>query len=909
MGSSSSSRAARVPVNQSSAREEAVTLFAAAVREQLAGATEAALAGYERALALDPGLAEAHNNLGVLLRPRDAGAARAAFTRAARLRPGYAEAHNNLGLLMQQTGALAEAVAEFRAAVAADPRSADAHNNLGLALRESGDPAAAVEPLRTAVRLAPDRPESHNNLGNAYIALSRLADASACYRRALEIAPDYPEALNNLGATMRAERRTDQAIPLLRRALHLRPDYPDALNNLALCLPEVADPGEILALLEDVLRRAPDDAAPRATMAVGLAELGRHAEARALAEGALALDERCVDAWNVLGMCAFEERDMEEMRRCYERSLAIAPRSAIARWNRGLALLAMGEWAEGWADYEARWELVNMMLDRRHFAEPAWDGSALDGRTILLYTEQGFGDTIQFVRHARALRELGGGRVVLECDPALASLLRTVPWLDEVVPRGSELPPFDVHAPLLALPRRLGLTVDALDGAAYLEAQARPVARRVAAAALDAGAGMLRVGIVWQGRQPNPNLARRSLDLASLAPLAGVPGVKLFSLQVGDGAAQLRTVAFGREVEELGPELRDFTDTAAVMRELDLVITIDSAVAHLAGALGVPVWVMLMRSADWRWLLDRDDSPFYDSARLFRQRVQGDWQPVVAEVAAALGELAAARRDAGTTRVEASLDVAHDPTGSAAAAVTELPSLQRTADGAPRFTLEIPFSALATEGGFADFARELAGEGVDLAARLFFDEQLGDGDVVVDLGAGWGFASLGAATSPSGAARVVAVTASADDAAMLRGAASSARLTGTIDVRLLPSLQTASVDALAGVDGSARVFLRLGAAALLADALAGAHRLVAAGRLAGVVWEPRTEGGAVAADQLMMDGLEAFGFRHFAMRRDDDGVLLDPWHPGEDRGTMFSLSASYLAGEVPSPVAASARAR
>src|SRR5690606_24890429 len=218
-------------------------------------------------------------------------------------------------------------------------------------------------------------------------------------------APDYPEALNNLGATMRAERRTEQAIPLLRRALELRPGYTDALNNLALCLPEIAAPDGILALLRAAVDASPDDAAPHASLAVGLAEIGRHAEARGHAERALALDARCVDAWNVLGMCAFEERDLDAMRRCYERAQGIDPSNAIARWNRGLALLAMGEWTEGWADYEARWQLVNMMSDRRHFDRPAWDGSPLASRTILLYTEQGFGDTIQFVRLARTLRE------------------------------------------------------------------------------------------------------------------------------------------------------------------------------------------------------------------------------------------------------------------------------------------------------------------------------------------------------------------------------------------------------------------------------------------------------------------------------------------------------------------------
>jgi tetratricopeptide (TPR) repeat protein/glycosyltransferase involved in cell wall biosynthesis len=889
----------RAPASHPSAsytpgRQEAGRHFAEAVRHHTSGAPVDAATAYRRALAADPTLAEAHNNLGVLLRESDPEAAFDAFREAARLRPAYPEAQNNLGLMLQRRGQLSAAVEAFRAAVAADPRAADAQNNLGLALQAAGEPEAAVAPLQLAATLNPSRPEAHNNLGNAYLGLGRLDDALACYRRALELDPAYPEALNNLGAAHRARKDYDAAIPLLRRALELRPGYQDALHNLALTLPDIGGSAEIESILRAAVAADPDNPTLRATLATGLAEVGQYEEARRLALEVIAVDERCRDAWNVLGMCAFEARDFPAMLQAYERTLALDPRNSVARWNRALALLALGDYARGWPEYEVRWQLVNMMRDRRHFAQPEWDGDSLDGRTILLYTEQGFGDAIQFARFARELKRRWSVRIVLECVDTLVPLFRSCGWVDAVVPRGAPLPSFDVQLSLLSLPYKLGITLADLDGTAYLEPQQRPAAARVREG------GAMKVGIVWSGRAPNPHLARRSLPLAQLAPLAEIPGVELYSLQVGDGSAQLAASPLAGRVTDLAPELRDFVDTASVLARLDLVITIDSAVAHLAGALGVPVWVMVMRSGDWRWLLDRADSPWYASARLFRQVVQDDWAPVVEEVAESLRALAS---EPGTTR-----DRAAD---APAMTLTELPSRQTLPDGGPRFTLAVPFEMLATDAGFARYGAELDAGGVGAEVRVFLDEQLADGDALVDVGAGWGFVALGAATAPGRRVRVTAVLDTDADARMVRMAA--AQLTGTLDVRQVPRLPGVSLDELAG--DAPRLFVRVAEAAQLPELLATGAALLESGRLAGICWTPRDQGAAAASDAVMCDGLAAFGFQHFVLEHDEDGARLDPYVSGAGERAIFSLSPSYLAeqardgGAMAAPAAVGAAVR
>jgi hypothetical protein len=319
-------------------------------------------------------------------------------------------------------------------------------------------------------------------------------------------------------------------------------------------------------------------------------------------------------------------------------ALRLDPQSASTHWNRALALLQGGDYARGWPEYEWRWRRPGAR-PRLSTDRPAWDGRPLEGRTILLWCEQGLGDAIQFARYAPRVQRQGG-RVLLQCPGILRALFRTLPGVEAVLAEGEALPAFDVHAPLLSLPALLGTTLATVPAEVpYLSADPALVgAWRKKLAAVPG----LRVGVAWQGNPHHKWDRHRSVHLAAFAPLARVGGVRLVSLQKGPGAEQLAAlrgrlpvVDFGDDLGASGP----YPDTAALMRGLDLVVTVDTATAHLAGALGVPVWVPLSTIVDWRWLLGREDSPWYPTMRLFRQAQLGDWGPVFARLAEELRAL------------------------------------------------------------------------------------------------------------------------------------------------------------------------------------------------------------------------------------------------------------------------------
>jgi hypothetical protein len=317
------------------------------------------------------------------------------------------------------------------------------------------------------------------------------------------------------------------------------------------------------------------------------------------------------------------------------------PNNAELHWNLSLALLSDGRLKEGFDEYEWRWQYDNFPSKRRDFRQPAWAGEAFDGRTLLLHTEQGVGDVLQFLRFLPMIveRKGVGGRIVLECHDTLLSLMEGFPGIDAMIRRFDPPPPFDVHLPLLSAPRVLGIdTLERLPNAVpYL-----PVPPGPDLPVPEADPARLKVGFVFGGNPQFPNDRVRSTRLESWMPLFGIEGVQFFSLQKGDREPEL--AAAPADVVRLNERLDSFRDTAVALGKLDLVITTCTSVAHLAGALGRPFWVVLSRNADWRWLVGRDDSPWYPSARLFRQAELGDWDGVFARVAAALREEVGRRR-------------------------------------------------------------------------------------------------------------------------------------------------------------------------------------------------------------------------------------------------------------------------
>jgi Flp pilus assembly protein TadD len=503
-------------------------------------------------------------------------------------------------------GRLHDAVEAFRAVLVVRPHDASAHTLLGYALHTLGQPGEAEPHYREAVRLHPDHVEAWCNLGLAVQALRRFPEAEACQQHALRLQPDYPEAHNNLGLAQYEQGRVAEAENSFRGALRLRPAFANAMTNLA----------------------------------IALQSLNRLDEAEAGYREALTLGALPARVLNNLGLLMQEQGRPDAAEAICRRALLADPGQADARTNLALVLLLRGEYPEGWRHYEARWQVASMAGSARALAQPQWDGElSPQGRTILLHAEQGFGDTLQFCRYAPLLAA-AGAQVVLEAPAALCRLLSSLAGVAAVIPWGETLPPFDLHCPLMSLPLAFGTTIETIPAEMpYLHAGATEVAAwREVVAAIPG----LRIGLVWGGssRIGQPHAVaidrRRSLPLAALAPLADVRGCSFVSLQLGPPACQAPPP--GLVLHDFTHRFGDFASTAALVAVLDLVITVDTAVAHLAGALGKPVWLLNRFDTCWRWLLDRDDSPWYPTLRQFRQPAPGDWRTPVARIAAALSQ-------------------------------------------------------------------------------------------------------------------------------------------------------------------------------------------------------------------------------------------------------------------------------
>ena len=419
----------------------------------------------------------------------------------------------------------------------------------------------------------------------------------------------------------------------LEKALAVDAARAETHSNLGLSYSHLGKLQQALDSCETAIRLNPELAEAYCNHALVLTALGRSDEACTACQLAIRLNPFLDAAYANLGMACHDLGRYDEAREAYEKTLRIHPNNADAHWNSSLLLLLQGEFERGWEEYEWRWRRV--ATPPRTFHTPAWEGGALTGRTILLHAEQGLGDTLQFVRYAKQVKALGT-RVLVECPAELASLMRSCDGVDAVV-EGTPLPQFDVHAPLLSLPRLFQTGMDNIPHQTpYLHAPAaRPA---VLETTLAAHAGKYKIGIVWAGRPTHPNDRKRSCELALFQPLAALPNVALFSLQKGERSADLTSANVA--ATDLGVLLHDFSDTAAAIAGLDLVITVDTSVAHLAGALGKPTWVLLPLVPDWRWLLERDDTPWYPHMRLFRQQQAGNWAEVFTRVATALRMLA-----------------------------------------------------------------------------------------------------------------------------------------------------------------------------------------------------------------------------------------------------------------------------
>jgi tetratricopeptide (TPR) repeat protein len=625
-----------------------------------------ALGSYDRALALRPDHFPALTNRGVTLHElRRFDEALASYDRALAIRPDYAEALFNRGITLQELGRFEEALASHDLSLALHPGEADAFSNRGDALRQlrrfdealaSYDQALALKPdyfdalnsrgvtlhelkrfdealasYDRALALRSNHAGALNNRGITLHELKRFDEALASYDRALALQPDQAEAFSNRGNALRKLKRFNEALASYDQALAVKPDYFDALNNRGVALYELKRFEEALASYDLALALRGDHIATLTNRGVTLHELERFDEALASYDRALALRPDYAEAFFNRGVTLHLLRQVDEALVCYDYALTLNPDYVDGHFNKALLYLLKGDYETGWREYEWRWRRwkEENFTSKRDYTQPLWFGqTAIEGKTILLHAEQGFGDTIQFCRYAPSVAGRGA-RVLLQVPVQLKDLMVSLAGVAEIVAGQDKPPAFDLHCPLLSLPLALGTRLESIPAQVpYFTVPPESLRKWTSTVGLKR---RRRIGLVWSGGSGHKGDAMRSISLRSLLPLADLDA-ELVSLQKevrGDDAMALKERG---DIVHFGDELNTFADTAAVIANLDLVISVDTSVAHLAGALAKPVWILLPFLPDFRWLLDREDSPWYPTARLFRQQAPGDWSGVISRV-------------------------------------------------------------------------------------------------------------------------------------------------------------------------------------------------------------------------------------------------------------------------------------
>lgn len=780
--------------------------------------------------------------------------------------PGQADVWINRGAVLRALERTPEAIASHRRGLELDPGHAGGWFNLGNALKGTRQPLAAAEAFGKAANLKPGDAHFVGVWAWSLLTIDRDDEAAALFARIVAAHPGNADAFHGLSACFRKKRQWPAAEAAARRAVALAPSSAPCRLQLGMVL---LDRGKLLEseeMLLSALKLAPDD--PSILAMAGQVKLSLQAwdEAGDYLGKAVALQYDHLDA-----------------------------RLGIARMN-----LLRGYFPQAWDDYEWRWRRADLAKPVLPGAE--WDGSPLGGRTILLHDEQGLGDSLQFVRYAPLVAAMGG-RVILRCQAAAARLLATVPGISRVVTETMPLPDADVHATLLSLPRILRTTAETIPaGVPYLRAPPprTPLPKRDGIS--------LHAGIVWAGNPLHGNDHQRSCPGEMFLQLLRLPGLALYGLQKGPAPAA--SAVSPLLVPPLVPDHADMADTAAVIAQLDLVITVDTSVAHLAGALGKPVWLLLPYVPDWRWQTGRDTSPWYPTMRLFRQSRPGDWEGVFRAVEQALQQALAHRRS------------------------VRIPSVFKDADGRPRYHMTVPEAFLKDAGVGYLAQHETRYGGYEYCLRRFLDDHLGPGDLFIDVGAHWGIMSLQAATRwPE--LKVLAIEASSLNAGFLRRWLAENEVADRVEVihagagkqegqgSLRPESTMGHSVAVGPADGGRgietvpmvtidgllaarpalagrRIVMKVDVEGLEPEVVEGARGLIEAGRVAAIIWER----GVVydqAADRLrleaMMAYLDGLGFRHWRFPHEGMGGPMIPYVFGQECGNVFSLAP----GETPRP--------
>ncbi|MBM4137553.1 MAG: tetratricopeptide repeat protein [Nitrospira sp.] len=510
------------------------------------------------------------------------------------LQPNNADVYYNLGNAYVEKGQFDEAIDCFKKSLQLNPNIAEAYNNLGVVIQKKGSPNDALPYFQKAFQLNHDFIDAYYNLGNALKEKGQFDEAITYYQKALEIDHDHFMAHYSLGNVFQEKGLLDKALKYYQKAMELNSTNPDIYNDI----------GTVLQ------------------------ELGQFDEAITYYQKALQFNQNFVKALCNMGNVLQRKGKYDEAVQFYQKVMQLDPQNIDAHFNMSLILLLSGKFKEGWEEYEWRWKLKDFY--RRDFPQPLWDGSNIRGLTILLHAEQGFGDTIQFIRYAPLVAERGA-KVIFECHRELKSLFQNVHGIQQVIAPGEQLPEFKLQCPLLRLPFIFDTTLETIPSKIpYITVT--PVLIQKWRDKIRHDDFNLKIGLAWFGNPKHYNDQTRSCSLDTFLSLVQLDNFTFYSLQKREGAEQSKFPPEGMKLLDLTDEIKDFSDTAALIENLDLIISVDTAVAHLAGALGKPVWTLLPFTPDWRWMLNREDSPWYPTMRLFRQYSPGDWKSVTARI-------------------------------------------------------------------------------------------------------------------------------------------------------------------------------------------------------------------------------------------------------------------------------------
>ena len=513
--------------------------------------------------------------------------------------PQNPQFRNTQGLVFEAIGETDKAISSYKKAISLNPDYAEAYLNLAIAFQSSGNFGEAVEKCNQIISLFGGSSQVYNLMGYSLQQQDNFSEAIESYRQAICLEPDFAEPYNHIGVIFNQQQRYNQAVENCKKALELDSNYVEAYSNLG----------------------------------VALNGIGQHAEAMANFQKAISLNSEYLDAYYNLGNCLLKQNQCTQAIQLYQKAIQIDPEYAKAHWNLAISYLLTGDFSKGWDQYQWRHKPeAEIVTYPHHYDQPYWDGSSFAGKRLLVHHEQGFGDNIQFVRYLPMVKQLGG-TVILEMEKPLYELFKQIEGADEFVQASSDSTPpdvnFDIHIPTLDMPRLFGTTLENIPcKVPYLCAEhAKTEYWRNK---LDSKS--FKVGLVWSGDARHGNDHNRSCPLKHFAPLTKIEGVKLYGLQK-EVSRQLTELATDMEISCLSEEFEDFTDTAAAIENMDLVISVDTSVLHLAGAMGKPVWALIPFAPDWRWMLDRQDSPWYPTMRLFRQKERGDWDELFTTVA------------------------------------------------------------------------------------------------------------------------------------------------------------------------------------------------------------------------------------------------------------------------------------